>query len=253
MSVPAVAVTGLKKYFPRLDLKGLFSLKRRPGLWALKEVSFELRPGETLCLMGPNGSGKTTLIKIIATIIAPTQGRVFIQGNDASLQPLAAKRRMGLITCNESSFYGRLTGWQNLAFFARLHNLDPKQAIPPVSQVLDLEPHLDRRFYTYSAGVRRRFDIARGLLHRPDILLMDEPTVNLDPLKALEVQELLAQFHQQGKTIILVTHRLEEARRLGTRLAVMAQGCFHEIHLRPEENLEDLYRQLVTGDGYGLA
>lgn len=115
MSTPAVAVSGLSKYFPQIELRHLLTGRRALGVWALKDAAFELETGEGLCLVGPNGSGKTTLMKLIATLLTPTRGRIFIQGNDTQARPRAAKRHLGFITCNEESFYGRLSGWQNLA------------------------------------------------------------------------------------------------------------------------------------------
>lgn len=218
----------------------------------MREVALELWPGENLCIVGPNGSGKTTLLKLIATLLLPTQGRIFVQGRDTALRPLAAKRHLGFITSNEESFYGRLSGWQNLAFFARLQNLEPKVVIPPVAQLLQLEPFLDRRFFAYSTGIKRRLDIARGLLHRPDILLLDEPTTNLDPISAMEVRDFLIQLRDRGTTIVMVTHRLEEVAKLGGRLAIMREGRLQEVCLAPGENLEELYRRTVTG-GAGSA
>ncbi len=248
MPIPAVAVHGLSKYFPQIELRRLLTGRRTPGVWALQDAAFELQAGAGLCIVGPNGSGKTTLLKLIATLLEPTAGRISIQGHDALARPLKAKRHLGFITCNEMSFYGRLSGWQNLAFFARLQDLDPKIAIPPVVKSLKLEAYLDRRFFSYSTGIKRRFDIARGLLHRPDILLLDEPTTNLDPITAAEVRELLAQLQGQGKTLITVTHNLEEVRQLGQRLAIMRGGAFLEVSLAPDENLEELYRRTVLGD-----
>ena len=252
-STPSVAVTGLSKYFPQLELRHLLRGRRPPGVWALRQVSFELWPGENLCILGPNGSGKTTLIKLIATLLAPTQGRIRVQGLDTLAAPLAVKRHLGFITCNEESFYGRLTGWQNLAFFAKLHNLNPKSAVPPVARCLKLEPYLDRRFFSFSTGIKRRFDIARGLLHQPDILMLDEPTTNLDPLATQEVRQLLAQLRDQGKTIIMVTHRLEEVAKMAGRLAIMKEGCLQEVQLEAGQSLEDLYRQVVLGETHAAA
>jgi ABC-2 type transport system ATP-binding protein len=216
-------------------------------------VSFELKAGEVLCLVGPNGSGKTTLIKLIATLLLPNRGSIRVMGEDAVRRPQAAKGRLGFITCNEESFYGRLSGWQNLAFFARLHHLDPQEAVPRVARILKLEPYLGRRFFTYSTGIKRRLDIARGLLHQPDILLLDEPTTNLDPLSAAEVRDLLGQLQARGKTIILVTHRLEEVDKLGGRLAIMKQGRFEEVVRSAGENLEDLYRRVVGRENHDFS
>jgi ABC-2 type transport system ATP-binding protein len=247
-----VAVSRVSKYFPQIELRRFFTGGGFSGNWALREVVLELKPGENLTILGPNGSGKTTLLKLIATLLIPTQGRIFVQGHDTMRRPLAVKRHLGFITCNELSFYGRLTGWQNLAFFAQLQNLDPKSAIPPVARLLQLEPYLDRRFYSYSTGIKRRLDIARGLLHRPDILLLDEPSSNLDPISAMEVREVLIKLRDQGTTIIMVTHRLEEVAKLGGRLAIMKGGRLQEVSLTAEESLEDLYRRLVAG-GQGHA
>jgi ABC-2 type transport system ATP-binding protein len=249
MPTPAVAVHGLSKYFRQIELRHLLTGRRPPGVWALQDVTFELEAGEGLCIVGPNGSGKTTLVKLIATLLTPTGGRIFIQGHNAQARPRRAKRHLGFVTCNEESFYGRLSGWQNLAFFARLQDLEPETAVPPVVESLRLEPYLDRRFFSYSTGIKRRFDIARGLLHRPEILLLDEPTTNLDPITAAEVRELLMGLQAQGKTLITVTHNLEEVRKLGRRLGIMRDGHLQEISPAPEENLEALYRRVVLGDG----
>jgi ABC-type multidrug transport system ATPase subunit len=248
-ATPAVAVSGLTKHFPLITLGSLFKGTWRQGVWALREVNFELFPGDVLFILGPNGSGKTTLIKLIATLLAPTGGRISVHGLDAARFPLPVKQRLGYITCNESSFYGRLSGWQNLAFFARLHNLNPKTTIPPVVEVLKLTEYLDRRFFTYSTGIKRRMDIARGLLHQPDILLLDEPTTNLDPLSAAELRQLLAQIRDQGKTMIIVTHRLEEVQKIGGRVGIMKEGRFWEVSPQAGEKLEELYNRAV-GEGY---
>jgi ABC-2 type transport system ATP-binding protein len=243
MTTPAVAVHRVSKYFPLLNLRRLVTGRWGEGVWALREVDLELFPGEALFILGPNGSGKTTLIKLIATLLIPTQGHILVHGRDTARHSLEVRRRLGYITCNESSFYGRLSGAKNLAFFARLHGLDPKEALPPVVRALKLGDYLDRRFYTYSSGIKRRFDLARGLLHRPDVLLLDEPTTNLDPVSAQEVRRLLVDLREQGRTMLIVTHRLEEVQRLGGRVAIMREGRLKEIFPRSGESLEDLYRR----------
>ena len=245
---PAVDVSRLSKHFPLFTLRRLLTGKWREGVWALREINFELFPGEVLFILGPNGSGKTTLIKLIATLLAPTAGSISIHGFDAARSPIPVKQRLGYITCNEASFYGRLTGWHNLAFFARLHNLDPKVALPPVLEALKLTEYMERRVFTYSTGIKRRLDIARGLLHQPDILLLDEPTTNLDPLSAAELRQLLVQIRDQGKTMIIVTHRLEEVQKIGGRVGIMKQGRFWEVRPQTGENLEELYTRAV-GEG----
>lgn len=243
--LPAVEIRQVAKYFPAWGLRKLLKFRRLPGTWALRDVNLTIWPGECLCLLGPNGAGKTTLIKLIATLLEPTEGTIRVFGRDTVRASQKARARLGYVTCNETSFYGRLTGWQNLAFFARLQNLVPETVIPPVAGYLGLEPYLERRFFTYSTGIKRRLDIARGLLHQPEVLILDEPTTNLDPLAALEVRDLLARLHRQGKTLILVTHRLEEARRLGTRFGFLVQGRYREVNPGPEDSLESLYRRVI--------
>jgi ABC-2 type transport system ATP-binding protein len=125
--------------------------------------------------------------------------------------------------------------------------------VPPVARCLKLEPYLDRRFFSFSTGIKRRFDIARGLLHQPNILMLDEPTTNLDPLATQEVRQLLAQLRDQGKTIIMVTHRLEEVAKMAGRLAIMKEGCLQEVQLEAGQSLEDLYRQVVLGETHAAA
>jgi len=117
-----------------------------------------------------------------------------------------------------------------------------------VVETLKLTEYLDQRIFTYSTGIKRRLDIARGLLHHPDILLLDEPTTNLDPVSAAEVRQLLAQLHDQGKTMIIVTHRLEEVQKLPGRVAIMKAGRLREFKPQAGENLEDLYNRVV-GEG----
>lgn len=251
-STPAVAVRRLSKYFPLVSLGRLLRGRWGEGVWALREVDFQVAPGEVLFILGPNGSGKTTLIKLIATLLAPTEGQVFINGRDAARNPVAVKRHLGYITCNETSFYGRLTGWQNLQFFARLHGLNPRAAILPVVEELELTPYLDRRYYTYSTGIKRRLDLARGLLHQPDVLLLDEPTTNLDPLSAAAVRKMLQRLKDQGKTMIIVTHRLEEVEKLHGRVAIMKDGRFREVRAAAGESLEELYARMV-GEGEHVA
>ena len=170
---------------------------------------------------------------------------------DTAAASLSLKRHLGFITCNEESFYGHLTGWQNLAFFARLHNLNPKDAVPPVARRLKLGPYLDRRFFPYSTGIKRRFDIARGLLHQPDILLLDEPTINLDPIATAEVRDLLAQLQEQGKTMIIgdappgggPENEGPSGHHEGRPLTGSAA--------RGHDSLEDLYWRVVQGEGHG--
>ena len=146
---------------------------------ALERVSFAIEEGETVALLGPNGAGKTTLLKIIATLLYVSSGRVLIHGHDVTGDPLRARRLIGLVTSDERSFYWRLTGRQNLAFFAALYRLPARTLADRVADLLDvtgLTEAADRSFHTYSSGMKQRLAIARGFLADPRIVMYDEPT-----------------------------------------------------------------------------
>src|SRR3989338_2498774 len=149
--------------------------KHFPKTTALKGINLQVKEGEIFCLLGPNGSGKTTLLKILATLILPTGGTAYINGFEIISQPMAVKASIGLVTGEERSFYWRLTGRENLEFYATLYNLRPgiaKDRINYLINLLKIESP-DRRVGEYSAGMKQRLGIARGLLHDPSVLLMD--------------------------------------------------------------------------------
>ena len=165
---------------------GIFPWQSRSedGVTALDRVSLQIPPGEIFGIMGPNGAGKTTLIKVLSTLILPTSGQAFIHGYNLLTQPERVKSLVGLVSGDDRSFYWRLSCRENLLFFAALYNLPPSQArsrIEELSCLLDLEDFLDRRYAQCSSGMKQRLALARSLIHRPRVLLMDEPTKSLDP------------------------------------------------------------------------
>ncbi len=201
---------------------------RRSETAALRGVSFSIERGEVFGLLGPNGAGKTTLIKILCTLILPTEGTALVNGFDVVRDPAAVRRSIGYVVADERSFYWRLTGRQNLRFFATLNNLVAREGERRVEQVVELvglERELDRPFIYYSTGTRQKMAIARGLLTDPPILLLDEPTRSLDLPTARAVRRFVEErLAVQGRTVLIATHNMEEASELCGRVAVIDRG-----------------------------
>jgi len=185
--------------------------------------------GELFGFLGPNGAGKTTLIKILCTLISPSSGNAYVNGYDVVLESSKVRQSLGLVATDERSFYWRLTGRQNLEFFATLHNFYSQRSRDRVDEVLDivrLKDKADELFMGYSAGMKQRMAIARGLLNDPLVLFMDEPTRSLDPGAAQNLRDFIKDYivKEQGKTIFLSTHNLEEAEQLCHRIAIFDEG-----------------------------
>ncbi len=222
---PGIKIEGLSKTFraPR----GL-PWQRTVAVTALDEVDLHVEEGQLVCLLGPNGAGKSTLLRILATLVLPTSGEAWIDGCSVATEPQAVKTRIGLVAGDERSFYWRLTGRQNLRFFGALHGLPCgaiRKRIEDLCEQLRLHDFLDRRCSTYSTGMRQRLILARGLLHSPRYLLVDEPTRGLDPGAAHRLREELQRLvKKEGATALVVTHSLEEARELADLVGVLEAG-----------------------------
>ncbi len=196
---------------------------------ALDDVSFEVGTGEIFGLLGPNGAGKTTLLKILAGLVLPTSGTARLNGVDVARDDRAVKRLIGFVTSDERSFYWRLTGRENLQFFARLYGLGPALARRRAAELLeavDLGALGDRQFMNYSTGMKQRLAIARALLHDPPVLCLDEPTRSLDPIAAKHLRRFVAERlnREHGKSVLLATHNLQEAEEMCGRLAILDRG-----------------------------
>jgi ABC-2 type transport system ATP-binding protein len=220
-----------KVYVKRRSLR---EMARRPWAGAervtgLRDVDLEVKPGEIFGLLGPNGAGKTTLLKILACLILPTEGRAVVGGAQVGVEDRVVKRSIGFVTSDERSFYWRLTGTENLAFFAALYGLGAAAArrrIAELMAALDLQGFAQAQFMTYSSGVKQRLAIARALLHDPAILCLDEPTRSLDPIAAKHLRRFVIDrlCGDQGKTVVLATHNLQEAEDMCARFAVLDHG-----------------------------
>lgn len=192
-------------------------------------MSFTVERGDLFGLLGPNGAGKTTMIKILTTLLLPTAGSARVLGFDVRRQARRIRGRVGYVFGGDRGLYDRLSALDNLRYFADLYRVAPRDRrarIDSLLELVELKGRERERVETYSRGMKQRLHIARGLLHDPEILFLDEPTIGLDPLGARELRETIAALHEAGKTILLTTHYMYEADALCERIAVIANGSF---------------------------
>lgn len=259
MATPAIDVDQLSKRFIRPLPRVRRLLKRRGPdvVQALDGVSLQVHAGEIFGLVGRNGQGKTTLIKSTCGLIEPTAGQVRVFGYDSVRELREVKRRVGLVSADERSFYYRLTGSQNLAFFGRLHGLGERvlaERIDQLSETFELTPVLDRAFQEYSSGNKQRLAIVRALLPDPPLLLLDEPTRSLDPISAEGLRRALRHWARLGqqKTVLITTHNLAEVEQLCERVAILSRGrvieCARLDELRLKYARDELVELRVLGE-----
>ena len=194
---------------------------------ALREVSFSVESGELFGLLGPNGAGKTTSIKILTTLLLPTSGSVRVLGFDPVREPNEVRSRVGYVFGGDRGLYDRLSALDNLRYFADVYRVPARQKAKRIEELLDVVGLAGRerdRVETYSRGMRQRLHIARGLLHDPQVIFLDEPTIGLDPVGARELRDTVAALRDSGKTILLTTHYMFEADELCSRVAVINKG-----------------------------
>ncbi len=201
-------------------------VKRFGSLTAVDDISFSVAPGEFFGFLGPNGAGKTTTISILCTLLRPTSGHVLVNGFDVVRQPYAVRRSIGLVF-QDPTLDDRLTAIENLEFHARAYNVPSAVWRPRSEQLLRVVELWDRRNHlvrTFSGGMRRRLEVARGLIHHPQILFLDEPTIGLDPQTREHIWSYLFALHKQEQiTLFLTTHYMEETERCD-RIAIIDRG-----------------------------
>jgi ABC-2 type transport system ATP-binding protein len=225
----AIEVQNLTKRFPRsAGYRDLLPWRKREYTLALDSLNMEVGEQELFGLLGPNGAGKTTLIKILCGLMLPNSGEARIFDHNVQTEENAAKRLVGIVSAEERSFYWRLNGRQNLEFYASLYqvpNKEKKQRVDEVLHNVGLFDDAGVRFQNYSTGMRQKLAVARGLLCKPRILFVDEPTRSLDPLSARAVRTLLREeVVRSGRTVILATHNMEEAESICDRVAILNKG-----------------------------
>ena len=204
-----------------------FTFRETTRTEALKGVDLAVEAGSIFGLLGPNGAGKTTLVKIFSTLLLPSSGTALVLGHDVARETAWLRPRIGLVLGGERGLYNRISGRENLRYFAELYGVPPHEREERIRGVLtrvDLTEAGDRRVEEYSRGMKQKLHIARGILHRPQVLFLDEPTIGLDPKSARETRKLVRSLVSDGVTILLTTHYMFEAEELCPELAIMSKG-----------------------------
>jgi ABC-2 type transport system ATP-binding protein len=200
--------------------------KKFDNITAVNEISFSLHQAELFGFLGPNGAGKTTTINMLTGLSRPDSGTIRVAGQDCTENPKAAQHLIGIVP-DESNLYPELSGFDNLCFCASLYGIRKNEREERAKQLLEtfgLKEAADRKFAGYSKGMKRKLTIAAGIIHRPQILFLDEPTTGIDVASARQIRQLVADFHHAGTTIFLTTHYIEEAERLCERIAFIVKG-----------------------------
>jgi sodium transport system ATP-binding protein len=228
---------------------------------AVDGVTFSARDGEITGLLGPNGAGKTTTLRCLYTLMRPDRGRVLVDGIDAAVDPVAVRRRLGVLP-DARGLYKRLSARENIAYFGRLHGLDEatiRQRSDAVFGALEMADFADRRAEGYSQGQRVKTAIARALIHDPKNVMLDEPTNGLDVMATRSMREFLKRLKREGRCVLFSSHIMQEVAALCDRIVVIAKGRVvaddtpQALRERTgEANLEDAFVKLI-GTEEGLA
>jgi ABC-2 type transport system ATP-binding protein len=207
-----------------IDVTGL--IKRYGEVVAVNDISFQVNEGELFGFLGPNGAGKTTTINLLTGLARLDAGTINIGGIDCTSNPKAAQHLVGIVP-DESNLYPELTGFENLCFCAALYGMRKNERQKRAQELLDtfgLADAANRKFAGYSKGMKRKLTFAAGIIHRPPILFLDEPTTGIDVASARQVRQIIAELHRQRTTVFLTTHYIEEAERLCERIAFIVNG-----------------------------
>src|SRR6058998_2357082 len=231
MTAPAVETKNLVKVFEKGRRTIWQRLRREPDrlerFRAVDGIDLVVEPGEIFGLLGPNGAGKTTTMKMLATLLIPTSGTIRVLGVDPLERPREVRRRLGAMLSGERSLYWKLTARENLDYFAALYHVPPGETRARIDRVLgevSLSDRADDYVERYSTGMRQRLALARALLPDPQLVILDEPTVGLDPQASRDLRDRVRELKRQGRTVLLTTHYMEEADQLCDRVAIIDHG-----------------------------
>src|SRR3990172_5800272 len=221
-------------------------VKKYGDFTAVKGISFDIKEGEIFSLLGPNGAGKTTTISMLSTLYTPTSGDAIIGGHSVTKDPMAVRQVIGVVP-QDIALYEDLTAQENLVFWGQMYGLSGKSLNCRVDEVLEqigLTDKAKNRVKTYSGGMKRRVNIGVGLLHKPRLLFMDEPTVGIDPQSRRAILDTVKDLNKQGMTLLYTTHYMEEAQELSDRIGIIDHGEL--IALGTQKELTQQVRQSET-------
>jgi len=237
------------------DLKKTFFDESRGEVKAVDGITFSCVPGEVFGLLGANGAGKTTTLRMLSTVLKPTEGSASVMGHDVLNEPEATRENLGFYSAS-TSLYPRLTGRETLEFFARINHYPPEKVAKRVGKMVarfGIEEYMNARVEKLSSGMKQKVSIARTVVHDPPVLIFDEPTVGLDVLNAIEMVKVIRQLRDEGKTIIFSSHIMSEVEKLCDRIAILHRGRILALgtleSLRQATSLhylEDIFVHYVT-------
>lgn len=239
-----------------IEIKNLS--KKFKNVIAVNNISFNVSDGEVVGLLGENGAGKTTTLRLLATMLKPTSGTAIIDGFDIIKEPDKVRGQIGILFGGEIGLYDRLTARENINYFAKLNNMDEDEAeksINYLTDVLEMKDFIDRRVGKFSRGMKQKVAIARSIVHKPTVMLFDEPTAGLDVTASRIVQDFILKCKSQNKAIIFSSHSMQEVEKLCDRIVIIHKGSIVEEgtikHIKEKyesDNMEDIFVKLV-GDG----
>ncbi|MFK3984039.1 ABC transporter ATP-binding protein [Micromonospora sp. NPDC050397] len=252
MNEYAIEAVGLRRTYR--SRTGWLRPQRRE-VEAVRGVDLTVRPGELFGLLGPNGAGKTTTIKLLNTLLIPTAGVARICGYDVVRHTREVRRRIGYVFGGDRGLYDRLSARDNLRYFAELYAVPGRDQRRRIAELIDLVGLTGRegeRVEGYSRGMRQRLHIARGLLHSPEVLFLDEPSIGVDPVAARELRQTVADLASAGTTVLLTTHYMAEADELCDRIAVIAAGRIQALGTPAELKHHADGRRVLELEAYGV-
>lgn len=225
---------------------------------AVDNITFEVKPGEIVGLLGENGAGKTTTLRMIATMLKPTSGNVMIDNYNIKDHPNKIREKIGILFGGDVALYDRLSGKENMLYFAKLNGMSDQDAINAVEKItadLKINEYIDRPVGKYSRGMKQKVSLARSIIHHPEIMLFDEPSTGLDVLSSKLIHDFILKCKTENKAIVFSSHNMYETEKLCDRIVIIHQGKIVASgtidQLKKEfmkENLEDLFIECIGGN-----
>ena len=231
--------------------------KKFKKVTAVDNVSFEVNPGEIIGLLGENGAGKTTTLRMIATMLKPTSGNAMIDGYNIIDNPNKIRERIGILFGGDVALYDRLTGRENMIYFAKLNgmsDLEADQAVNKITSELEMSDYIDRPVGKYSRGMKQKVSLARSIIHQPDVMLFDEPSTGLDVLSSKLIHDFILKCKKDNKAIVFSSHNMYETEKLCDRIIIIhkgkivASGTIEQLKKDyQKDSLEDLFIECIGG------
>ena len=231
--------------------------KKFKKVTAVDNVSFEVNPGEIIGLLGENGAGKTTTLRMLATMLKPTSGNAMIDGYNIIDNPNKIRERIGILFGGDVALYDRLTGRENMIYFAKLNgmsDLEADQAVNKITSELEMSDYIDRPVGKYSRGMKQKVSLARSIIHQPDVMLFDEPSTGLDVLSSKLIHDFILKCKKDNKAIVFSSHNMNETEKICDRIIIIhkgkivASGTIEQLKKDyQKDSLEDLFIECIGG------